>query len=198
MAARARHVTQGVVLAGAAMALAPQVWMRVEGGADIHSVTSELLRPAQSALVLGARVWEDGRPSLFLRERVEVAATLYHSGLVERVLVSGAGSNREGLDEAAVMRDTALALGVPVEDIDVDRGGVNTAASCLRAHHVFGLTSVIAVSQEFHLPRATWWCRRVGMDAQGAFPPVLVRPHTGIGYVREVMASWKAVIDALR
>ncbi len=183
----------GLVVGAAVLAL-PQMAARVWTAREVHPASSPLLRPAEVALVLGARVWPDGRPSLFLRQRVEVGAELFHRGLVERVVLSGAGLNREGLNETASMRRAALALGVPDEALVLDPQGVNTAASMRRAA---GWDSVIVCSQEFHLPRAVALARLAGLDAQGAHPPVLARKHTVVGYVREVPATWKALLRLL-
>lgn len=179
---------------GAALVAAPTLALRVATTSRIHAVDSSAVRPATAALVLGARVWPDGRPSRFLRERVEAGAALWHLGLVERVVVSGSGRNREGLDETAAMKRTAIAAGVPATVIDVDPEGHDSRASALNAANT-GYESVIVCSQEFHLPRAVWLCLRAGLDAQGVHPPVLIRKHTAIGYVREAAATWKALLE---
>jgi vancomycin permeability regulator SanA len=181
--------------AGLVALAAPQIAARVLTAGALHPVASEAFTPAHAALVLGARVWEDGRPSLVLRQRVEVGSELFHRGLVDRVLLSGAGENREGLDETAAMRSAALALGVPESVIDLDPHGVDTAAS---ARNAAGLGSVIVCSQEFHLPRAVMLARIAGLDAQGAFPPLIAKPATFIGYGRELPATWKALREVRR
>lgn len=188
-------VTRTGLIAAASVALAPSALARATSVGRIHPVASERLRPADAVLVLGARVWEDGRPSLFLRQRVEVGVALYKRRLVSRLIMSGAAHNREGLDETAVMARVAEEMGVPFDAIEMDGEGVNTYASARRAVSVVGLRSVIVASQEFHLPRALWLCRRMGLDAQGAYPPVLLREHTLVGYAREVPATAKAVLD---
>ena len=140
-------------LAGFAVAVlaAPQIAARVlTAGAIAPAETGEFVH-ANAALVLGARVWEDGRPSLFLFQRVDAAAQLWSRGFVDRVVVGGSGHNREGLDESASMLRTALSLGIPRDAIDVDPEGHHTAAS---AHNAAPYGSVIVCSQEFHLPRA--------------------------------------------
>ncbi|MDN4483007.1 SanA/YdcF family protein [Demequina lignilytica] len=182
--------------AGLAAVAAPAVAMRASTASSRHAVNSGELRPADAALVLGARVWPDGRPSRFLRERVAVGVELYRRGLVGTLLMSGAGPNREGLDEPGAMRRTAIEMGVPARDIVMDPAGVNTWASA-RGAAARDLRSVIACSQEFHLPRAVWLCRRAGLEAQGASPAVLARTHTVIGYGREMAAAWKAVLDTM-
>ena len=190
--ARAALAT-GAVL-GAAL-VAPQAYARATAAPDLHPAATGEFRPADAALVLGARVWEDGRPSLFLRQRVEAGAALFARGLVSRLVLTGAGVNREGLDETAAMERTALELGIPREAVHRDPHGHDTRASALNARDELGLTGVIVCSQEFHLPRAMWLCRSVGLDVQGAFPPVLAKPHTVLGYGRELAASWKAALE---
>ncbi|WP_430867474.1 SanA/YdcF family protein [Demequina aurantiaca] len=182
-------------LAGfASIAMAPLVVTRAATLGWLHPVASAALQPADAALVLGARVWEDGRPSRFLRERVQAGVTLYERGLVPKIVMSGAQSNREGLDEVESMVRTAIELGVPESDIVRDGVGVNTRASAVNACRVLGLRSVIVCTQEFHLPRAVWLCQLQGLTASGVFPPVQPREHTLKGYIREVPATWKAML----
>ncbi|MFN3865421.1 MAG: vancomycin high temperature exclusion protein [Demequina sp.] len=180
---------------GALAGAAPQLYARATTFGERGLASSGTFRPADAALVLGARVWEDGRPSLFLRQRVEAGVALYERGLVPRLVLTGAASNREGLDETAAMERTALDLGVPAADLVRDPSGHDTRASALNAREHLGLASVIVCSQEFHLPRAMWLCRSVGLDAQGAHPAVLLREHTALGYARELPATWKAALE---
>ncbi len=154
--------------------------------------------PADAALILGARVWADGRPSRFLRQRVEAGVALYEAGHVELLVLTGAGHNREGLDETEAMHRTARELGVPEEALLKDPHGYDTRESARNAWAV-GINSAIVCSQEFHLPRAMWLCRSVGLDVQGAYPEVLTtRWHTYRGYIREVPATWKAALEIAR
>lgn len=153
---------------------------------------------ADAAVVLGARVYADGRPSRFLRERIEVGVRLYLDGTVETLIMSGDGHDSSGFGEPTVMRQVAEAMGVPPEAIVEDPLGVDTYSSCLNARDTFGATSVIMVSQEFHVPRAVWVCDQIGLDAQGAYPPQRLTKSTVVGHVREVAADAKAMIDVTR
>lgn len=186
-------MTKRAIITFGAFALAPILITRTSTYGDLHPIASHQFAPADAALVLGARVWEDGRPSRFLRERVETGVALYQRGLVPHIVMSGAQHNRQGLDEVAVMVRTAIELGVPESDIVRDGTGINTRASAVNAREQSGLTSVIVCTQEFHLPRAVWLCERAGLRASGAYPPVHLRDHTMRGYVREVPATWKAL-----
>ncbi len=188
-------MTARPLLAAALALAAPQLVARATSAGRRHRADSARLRPADAALVLGARAWPDGRPSRFLRERVDTAAELYRRGLVGRLVLTGAGSNREGLDETEAMARAALEAGVPHEALVLDPSGHDTRASARGARERLGLRSVIVCTQEFHLPRAMWLCRSAGLDTQGAYPAVLPRRHTAIGYVRELPATWKAALE---
>ena len=152
---------------------------------------------ADAALVLGARVYEDGRPSRFLRERVEVGVALYQAGAVDRIIVSGDGDDSSGFGETAVMRRVAEAMGVPSDAIVEDPLGLDTYSSCVRAQREFGADSVIVATQEFHVPRAVWVCDRIGLEAQGAFPGPRLTKSTVFGHARELAATAKAMLDVV-
>lgn len=173
--------------------------------AIVRITTASSVRPAETtfthadaAVVLGARVYADGRPSRFLRERIEVGVRLYLDGTVDRLIMSGDGTDSSGFGEPSVMRQVAEDMGVPADAIQEDPLGVDTYSSCVNARDTFGAGSVIMVSQEFHVPRAVWVCDRIGLSAQGAYPPQRLTKSTVTGHVREVAADAKAMIDVLR
>lgn len=153
---------------------------------------------ADAAVVLGARVYADGRPSRFLRERIELGVQLYRDGTVDRIIMSGDGNDSSGFGEPSVMRRVAEEMGVPPEAIVEDPLGVDTYSSCINARDTFGATSVIMVSQEFHVPRAVWVCDQSGLRAQGCYPSQRLTKSTVVGHVREVAADAKAMIDVMR
>jgi len=149
-------------------------------------------------LVLGSLV-SDGDPGTYVRGRLDTAVDLYRSGNVSRIINSGNGSPDVG-DEPAVMRAYLHAREVPGEIIVDDGLGLDTAESCRRARDVFGVSSVVVVTQDFHLPRAIALCRDAGLDARGVVArcdcPVSgqVRNH-----VRElVFAGPRAFLTILR
>lgn len=188
----------GALVAVPALVAAPWAYVRVTTASAIHPA-GEAVEHADLALVLGARVYEDGRPSRFLRERIEVGVALYQAGAVDAILMSGDGSDSSGHGETAVMRRIAEELGVPPEAILEDPLGVDTYSSCARAKDVFGASSVIVATQEFHVPRAVWLCESVGLAAQGVHPPQrLDAKWTYIGHAREVPAIIKAGLDLAR
>jgi SanA protein len=153
---------------------------------------------AQAALVLGALVQPDGRPSPMLEDRLVAAAALYRDGKVDRVLASG-DHGRPDYDEVNAMRRELVRLGVPDRAIFTDHAGFATLDSVVRARKVFGVHSAIVVTQGFHLPRALWLARRAGLTAYG------LEAGSGKAYgskgtlarVREMLARTKAVADVV-
>jgi vancomycin permeability regulator SanA len=119
------------------------------------------------AIVFGAGLRRDGRPSVVLADRVVVAARLYREEIVSAILVSGT-VRPPSYNEPEAMRVLAIELGVADEDILLDPRGSRTYDTCLHAKQDFGLDRVILVSQRFHLPRALTICDALGIDAVGA------------------------------
>jgi SanA protein len=153
---------------------------------------------AQAALLLGALVQPDGRPSGMLEDRIRSAAALYREGRVDKVLASGDHGRRD-YDEVNAMRRELVALGVPDDDVFTDHAGFATLDSVVRARKVFNVHSVTVVTQPFHMPRALWLARHAGLTAYG------LEAGAGNSYgskgtmsrVREVFARTKAFGDVL-
>lgn len=150
----------------------------------------------QVALVLGAGLRPDGSPTSALRDRVETAADLYKSGIVRKLLVSG--DNRfEWYNEPEAMRQLAMRLGVPAEDIVLDYAGRRTYDSCYRAKEIFEVKDMVVVTQRFHLDRALYLCDALGIPSVGivADRRVYASPHRQWWQVRELVALVKAWLD---
>jgi len=113
------------------------------------------LHPTDLAVVLGNTVEPNGQPSPMLKARLDQAIALYRQGYFRQVLVSGA-HGKEGYDEPAVMRRYLEANGLPSAAIFEDNEGYttwHTAQNTARFLKVHNLTSVLIISQYFHLPR---------------------------------------------
>jgi SanA protein len=124
------------------------------------------VEPLQAAIVFGAGLGRDGTPSPVLRDRITTAADLYFAGKVKKLLMSG--DNRfVNYNEPGAMRDYAIKLGVPTEDIVLDYAGRRTYDTCYRASHIFMLKTAILVTQSFHLPRSLYICNQLGLDTIG-------------------------------
>jgi SanA protein len=146
------------------------------------------------ALVLGAGVRDDGTPSDVLRDRLDEALALYRAGRVTKIIVSG-DHQAPGYDEPNAMRVYLEANGVPAPVIFLDHAGLDTYSSMWRARHVFGASRIVVVTQRFHLARAVWCARSLGMEAEGSAADRHV--YRGIAWLqlREVVSRTKAFVD---
>ena len=148
---------------------------------------------AQVALVLGASIRSNGTLSAVLQERADTAYALYAAKKVSKILVSGDNGTLQ-YDEVYPVGKYLLAKGVPKEDIFLDYAGFDTYSSVYRAQKVFNASLVIIVSQAFHLPRALFIARALGMHAVGVDAGKPGEQYI-INSLREIPASLKAVFD---
>jgi SanA protein len=118
------------------------------------------------AIVFGAGLRRDGRPTQVLRDRVQTAAELFKDGKVDKLIMSGYNPS-PFYNEPAAMREFALDLGIPDGAIILDLGGDRTLETCYRAKQIYGITNAFLVSQTFHLPRAVYTCSQMEITAVG-------------------------------
>lgn len=138
--------------------------LRIGSYAKNRIFTAENLpaeEPPRVAIVLGARVGEDGEPSNTLYDRTITAVEAYKASKVSKLLLSG------GNDEPEVMKRLAIELGVPEPDIVTDALGLRTYDSCFRAKYVFGVDRAVLFTQDYHQARALYLCHNMGIDAIG-------------------------------
>ncbi len=151
---------------------------------------------ADCILVLGAAIWADNTPCPMLQDRLDEAIALYRSGLSAPLLMSG-GTSGSDYDEPGVMADYALSHEIPSDDILLDRLGDNTYQSILRARTEFGADTIVIVTQKYHLYRALYIARQLGMNAYGvASDP---RSYTGQCFreAREILARCKDFFNCI-
>lgn len=162
---------------------------------DQYTKTVEDL-PSQvgTAIVLGASVLPNGGLSLVLKDRADTAIQLYVEEKVTNILVTGDDGTLTH-NEVKPVRKYLLANGVPDKAIFLDHAGFDTYSSMYRARDVFKVGSVVIITQSFHLPRALFIARKLGIDAYG----VSADRHQYMlkNNVREVFADVKAMLDIL-
>jgi SanA protein len=121
--------------------------------------------PKSVAIIFGAGYSRYGA-SAVLYDRVLTGVELYKAGKVRKLLMTGDNHVRS-YNEPEVMRRTAVALGVPNEDIVLDYAGFRTYDSLYRARDIFQVKNALLVTQAYHLPRALYTARKLGMDVAG-------------------------------
>jgi len=156
----------------------------------------EELPSTYTALVLGASVRRNGELSTMLRDRVESALLLYNKGKIKRFLVSG-DNRTTNYNEPVAMKKYLWRRGVPEEDIFMDFAGFDTYDSVYRASYIFEVDSAIVVSQRFHLPRAVYIARSMGLNFYGYNGDRREYELESRNRFREVAANVKAWIELL-
>lgn len=168
------------------------IWyvVRRDTRAFLFTDTSQVPKE-QVAMVLGAQVVANERPSTVLAYRLQSAVDLYKAGKVHTLLMSGDGRSPD-YDEVAIMQKYAQDNGVAASDILIDASGLHTYDSCFRAKTVFGLHRLVVVSQADHALRAIYICRSLGIDAVGLSAS---GNTTGLAALREQAALILAWLD---
>lgn len=186
-----------VVLLAVAIGAFPFIWraaVKVYYGRHIYSLADV---PAERvAIVFGASIRGRGGLSDVLRDRMDTAIALYQDGRVDKLLVSGDNQFAE-YDEPGAMMAYAIEQGVAAEDVQPDFGGRRTYDTCYRARYIFQVESAVLVTQDFHLPRAIFTCRRLGIESVGVSADK--QPYLGARWyeIRETGATLAALWDVL-
>ncbi len=121
---------------------------------------------ADTVLVLGAYVFPDGTLSAMLEDRVTVGYELYANGKAPKIIVSG-DHGRKDYDEVNTMKEFLKSKGVNGQDVFMDHAGFSTYESLYRARDIFQARKVIIVTQRYHLLRAVFIARELGLEAYG-------------------------------
>lgn len=141
-------------------------------------------------VVLGAGI-RGNRPSPMLRDRLDVAISLYNKG-IKKILVSG-DHQADDYNEVNVMKNYLLENNIPSDDIFVDHYGISTYDSIYRLRPIYKINDVIIVSQEYHLYRSLFIANSMDYKAYG----VSTINYKYSGYVkREVREFFARFKDA--
>lgn len=126
--------------------------------------------PFPVAIVLGAALRPDGSPSAALERRVRHAVGLVERGIVHHLLMTG-GPVSHSVPEAQAMRDLALSLGIAASRLEIEDCSRNTIQNALYSAPILerrGWTKAVVVTESWHLPRALYVFRRLGMNVTGS------------------------------
>ena len=166
--------------------------------AYVKSAVSDMIISAEEAsgygadcvIVLGCKVKENGVPSDMLRDRLTRGVELYRLGAAPKILMSG-DHGREDYNEVGAMKSFAEEAGVPSEDVFMDHAGFSTYETMYRAKEVFKARRVIIVTQEYHLYRALYIAKKLGLEAVGVSSDLETYRGQLKRDVREVLARSK-------
>ncbi len=147
-------------------------YMEVKARPEIFDA-AENVPDVDAVIVPGASVFRSGKLSPVLHQRMEKALDLAFGRPGIKLVLSGT-TVPQGYSETKAMRDFAVTRGFPAKDVLIDDAGRSTFLTLLNCRQQFGLRRVALVSQDYHLPRALYIARRLGMQGYG------LRVHPGV------------------
>ena len=148
------------------------------------------LEDVDCIVVLGCLVRADGTPSDMLTDRLLAGTELYFNGASPILLMSGDHGQKE-YDEVNAMKRFALEKGVSSDDIFMDHAGFSTYESMYRAKEIFGADKIIVVTQGYHLPRALYIAKSLGIEAYGVSADIRTYRGQTVRDIRELLARSK-------
>lgn len=167
-------------------------YIAVQGRTDVP----EENRP-DFVLVLGAQIHGD-QPSLTLRYRLDRAAEYLQENPNAVVFVSGGQGPDETQTEASVMSRYLTEKGIDRSRIFEETESGDTRENLIYSERIaeaqsIDTSSVLIVTSEFHLCRAKYYARQLGMEAYGIASPTRPRILMVNYLLREVFAFVKAI-----
>ena len=171
----------------------------VKSAAEERILTAEeaaKLEDVDCIIVLGCQVRGDGSLSDMLKDRLKRALELYNAGASDRLLMSG-DHGQSNYNEVGAMKNFAVENGVPKENVFMDHAGFSTYETVYRAKAVFEAKKVIIVTQEYHLYRALYIAKRLGLEAYGVSSDLNVYAGQSARDFREVFARNKDFIKCI-
>lgn len=123
-----------------------------------------------TVIVLGAGIRPDGTPCDILADRLDTGAKVYVRRISKTILLTGDKSG-ESHDEPNVMKNWIMnnytSVNIREEDLLIDNYGFCTFDSMYRAKNIFNIKTAIISTNSYHLPRAIYIARRLGIEAYG-------------------------------
>jgi SanA protein len=140
-------------------------YMEAKARPEIFDDTGDVPE-VDAVIVPGASVYRSGKLSPVLERRMETALGLAFDRPGIKLVLSGTNVP-DGYSETKAMRDYAIERGYPAKDVRIDDAGRSTFLTLLNCKETFGFHRVALVSQDYHLPRALYIARRLGMEGYG-------------------------------
>jgi len=163
----------------------------LSGSSDIAIDCDKNVGNYPVGIVLGARVIGASKVSDIYADRLQMGVNLYKNGKIEKILVSG-DHGQVDYDEVNAGKDYLVNQGIPKSDIFLDHAGFDTYDSIYRAKKIFGINRALVITQNFHLPRALYFSKALGIDALGCGADLHEYQNMNSMKFREIFARVKA------
>ena len=146
-------------------------------------------KKSDAVIVPGAYVFPSGEVSWMLRDRLDTALKVYTKA-ADKIIVSGDHGNKN-YNEVRAMKNYLLEKGVDEHDVFMDHAGFSTYDSMYRAKEVFLLKRAVISTQRYHLYRAIYAARKLGIEAYGVEADLHSYPRMSYYQFREGLARVK-------
>jgi uncharacterized SAM-binding protein YcdF (DUF218 family) len=151
--------------------------------------------PADAIVVLGSRVYPGGVAGPALERRARHAAALYRQGLAASIVCSG-GATAEVPSEAEVACGLLAQWGVPASALILETQAHSTEENALYTAaiaHARGWSSLLIVSDGYHLLRATFLFQRTGLEIHASPAQVTAGPMNLLERAGRETREWVAL-----
>jgi vancomycin permeability regulator SanA len=132
-------------------------------------INNEEGRASDVAVVLGAAVWSDNRPSPSLYSRVAKAAELYKAGKISKIQLTGAKAPGELSESEVALRELEF-MNIDRKDILLESGTSSTAEQIhFIKYYVIGkknFKNILIISDAYHLARIRQICEFYNVKAE--------------------------------
>ena len=141
-----------------------------------------------------------GHTNIYYNYRIDAAVKLYKAKKIKLILISGDGKLKN-YDEPKYMKRDLVKRGIPANKIILDKKGLRTYDSVIRAKDVYGYSEFTVISQKFHNERAVFLAGHNDIDAIGfnaKDAPNQKGKSAQRMRIREIFAKVKVFVDLLR
>lgn len=147
-----------------------------------------------TVIILGAGVRPDGNPCDLLADRLDTGAKVYVRRICKTILLTGDNSGEE-YNELRVMKNWIMnnytEANIKKDDLLIDNCGFCTYDSMYRAKNIFNIKSAVISTNRYHLPRAIYIARKLGIEAYGIVSDIRKYDRMRIYKYRELVAQIK-------
>lgn len=146
-------------------------------------------------LVLGAGIKDNGKPCEMLKDRLKMAIYVSREIKNTKILLSGDHS-RYNYNEVGTMKEYIMksCKNISESDIFLDHAGFSTYESIYRAKKIFKVNKMIIVTNKYHLPRALYIAKKLGIEAYGISSDMREYENIEMYKERELLAQVKDFI----
>jgi SanA protein len=169
--------------------------MTISAKDNIYDSVKDIPKKEAAVLLGTSKYISKGKKNYFYVYRINAAVSLWKSGKVNAIIVSGNNESKY-YNEPKQMQEDLIKAGVPKKYITKDNSGFRTLDSILRAKEVFDIDDYIIISQKFHLERALFLAKVKGQKVIGFAAKDIAGTKAAKRMVeREYLARTKAFLD---